>query len=759
MAKLCSRDDNKNSIQELLKLGGWHNLVSVAFRSRLQPAQWDQKLCETAHDWWLCASEVIAEPHPVELSRTVWFDFKGPFDGQGQSFLSAARNELENCRSQGEALWVLLGGAKDASSFDLFTRLLELSQKGLFDDVLLRLRRHAIPTAALDATKRDIGVMRYEELSDGEQMFMGRMALLHLLSGRQDSLLLLDEPETHFNDLWKRDLVSVVDDALAHTSVDVLIATHAALMLTDALKDELIVLERTTAEGDSGPSESGVRTLDAQIYTFGATGDHPLRDIFGASDTVGRRASRLLEVLLATAQFGFEVEQSWHKNEALGADLISRILDLAQQTESGLTRSHVIDCLESFERFALYFDLVKPLTVKALLEAFIRQTGPGYFQVELKRAWRCALEGAFMLHERRLPNDLMQNLGKIYSVKLRLIDWLLRTPPQDLDDNTLLVTQFGQPIGKWFWTRIGTANNRTRFGKAVMALAAQARANPAQAVLVAEAIDHDAQFHTRWDLVGSELRFPRLFPGWLDGIKDVAIPFYTWLAGSGFDPKPFALTGSRLDRAAVMAAFRSQSAVVCGYCDGPLGEKGSRHEANDCDHFFPKSQWPHFAIHPANLFSACKGCNSTWKLARVPMGGRCFRFEWHLSPDAEAGRTIGCSDCSYISNQFASGKDQYYRSDYPRRAETLVATLDLDSRWTNSANGVLDRGISVLVAKSVRDKSYGWQVDADSVRLLIEDDIAWKREQLGKEERCMRLIAVLECMRSDLLHEVVADLA
>ncbi len=392
MAKLRSRDNNKNSLQELLKLGGWHHLVSVAFRSRLQPTQWDQKLCETAHDWLLCASEVIAEPHPVELRRTVWFDFDGPFDGQGQLFLSAARDELENCRSQGEALWVLLGGAKDASSFDLFTRLVELSQKGLFDDVLLRLRRHAIPTAAPDAARRDVGVMRYEELSDGEQMFMGRMALLHLLSGRQDSLLLLDEPETHFNDLWKRDMVSVVDDALANTSVDVLIATHAALMLTDALKDELIVLERTTAEGDSGPRESGVRTLDAQIYTFGATGDHPLRDIFGASDTVGRRASRLLEVLLATAQFGFEVEQCWHNNEALGADLISRILELAQQTENDLTRSHIIDCLESFERFALYFELVKPLTMKALLEAFIRQTGPGYFQVELKRAWRCALE-------------------------------------------------------------------------------------------------------------------------------------------------------------------------------------------------------------------------------------------------------------------------------------------------------------------------------------------------------------------------------
>lgn len=394
MTKQSLPDYNKNPLQELLELGGWHHLVSVAFRSRLQTAQWDQKLCETAHDWWLCASEVIAEPRTVELRRTVWFDLKEPFDGQGQSFLSVARDELENCLSQGEALCALLGGAKNASSFDLFARLLELSQKGLFDDVLLRLRRHAIPVAATDAAKRDTGVMRYEELSDGEQMFMGRMALLHLLSGRQDSLLLLDEPETHFNDLWKRDVVSVVDDALAHTSADVLIATHAALMLTDALKDELIVLERTTAEDDSGPSESGLRKLDAQTYTFGATGDHPLRDIFGAQDTVGRRASRLLEVLIATAHFGSEVEQCWRNNGAWEDDLISRILQLAQQTESGLTRSYVIDCLESFERFALYFDVVKPLTMKALLEAFIRQTGPGYFQVELKRAWRRSLEGA-----------------------------------------------------------------------------------------------------------------------------------------------------------------------------------------------------------------------------------------------------------------------------------------------------------------------------------------------------------------------------
>ena len=380
---------SNDGLRELLERGGWHHLVSVAFRSplKIKSSLRDQKLCRTAHDWWLCASEVIAEPHPIEQRRTLWFDLEGPFDSLGPSFLSAA-DDLESCQTHGEALWTLLGGGKDTSSFELFARLLELNQAGLFDDVLLRLRRDLLPVAGSDAAKRDIGVMRYEELSDGEQMFMGRMALLHLLNGQQDSLLLLDEPETHFNDLWKRDVVSVVDDALAHTSADVLIATHAALMLTDALKDELVVLERTSPQGDAGPGVSGIRTLDAQTHTFGATGDHPLRDIFGASDTVGRRASRLLEVLVATAQFATDADEHWSRGEAPNEGLIDRIFNVAALTEGDLTRLHVVESFSSFERFALNCGAERPLTMKAVLETFIRQTGPGYFQIELKRAWR-----------------------------------------------------------------------------------------------------------------------------------------------------------------------------------------------------------------------------------------------------------------------------------------------------------------------------------------------------------------------------------
>ncbi|HDX8371000.1 TPA: AAA family ATPase [Aeromonas dhakensis] len=292
MAKLRRRDNNKSSLQELLERGGWHHSVSVAFRSHLQTTQWDQKLCETAHDWWLCASEVVAEPHPVEPRRSLWFDLKGPFNAQGMSFLSPARDELQICTSQGEALWALLGGAKEASSFELFTRLLELNQAGLFDDVLLRLRRAPVSTEGADSNSADIGILRYEELSDGEQMVLGRMALFHLLQGQQDALLLLDEPETHFNDKWKREIVDIIDDAIGNTSNDVLISTHSAIVLSDVFNNEIVMVQKT-ADG------STVRNVDEP--TFATDPSALMMTVFGADDSIGKRAQEFIEDKLKQA--------------------------------------------------------------------------------------------------------------------------------------------------------------------------------------------------------------------------------------------------------------------------------------------------------------------------------------------------------------------------------------------------------------------------------------------------------------------------
>jgi hypothetical protein len=290
MAQLRRRDDNKNALQKLLERGGWHHLASVGFRSRLQVHTWDSKLAETAHDWWLCAGDVIAEPHPVETRRTLFFDLKGAFSAQ--DLPTRTTSDLSTCTTQGEALWALLGGAEDATAFELFTRLLDLNQAGLFDDVLLRLRRQPVPEASSDAIDQDIGVLRYEELSDGEQMVLGRMALFHLLQGQQDALLLLDEPETHFNDKWKREIVDIIDDAIGNTANDVLISTHSAIVLSDVFNNEIVMVEKT-ANG------SGVRTVDEP--TFATDPSALMMTVFGADDSIGKRAQEFIERKLEQA--------------------------------------------------------------------------------------------------------------------------------------------------------------------------------------------------------------------------------------------------------------------------------------------------------------------------------------------------------------------------------------------------------------------------------------------------------------------------
>lgn len=285
-----SEGEYRSPLQEMLQRGGWHHLVSVAFRCHMQPEVWRRnRLLEIAHDWLMCAGEVIAEPHPTEARRTLYFDLMGDFSGYGQTF----NHDLQNSGTQGGALSGLLGG-ENATDFESFSKLVELHQAGLFDDVELRLRRFPKPdeSADQDTVENDVGVLRYEELSDGEQMVLGRMALFHLLEGQHDSLLLLDEPETHFNDKWKREIVDIIDSSIGRTANDVLISTHSSIVLSDVFSDEIVMVEKS----DDG---SVIRTVTEQ--TFATDPSALMMTVFEADDSIGKRAQEFIEDRLRKA--------------------------------------------------------------------------------------------------------------------------------------------------------------------------------------------------------------------------------------------------------------------------------------------------------------------------------------------------------------------------------------------------------------------------------------------------------------------------
>jgi hypothetical protein len=277
-------------LANLFAKAGWHRLVGVRLRLNLDRAlAAPRALLTRLKDALLAAGEVIAEPHPTEAWRSLYFDLDGPLPQDRGVFLQQTR--LEKLATQGEALHALLGEAQD-TAFECFGALLAWHRHGLLDDIELFIRRADRPEGGGLDSLEDMGVLRFAQLSDGERMVLGRWALFHLLAGQDDALLLLDEPETHFNDAWKREIVGVVDEAMGQDASQVLIATHSAIVLSDVFDDEAVLIRKT--DGRSTAEQVTDRTFATDPSALMMT-------VFGADDSIGARAQRRLEAFMQAA--------------------------------------------------------------------------------------------------------------------------------------------------------------------------------------------------------------------------------------------------------------------------------------------------------------------------------------------------------------------------------------------------------------------------------------------------------------------------
>ena len=129
----------------------------------------------------------------------------------------------------------------------------------------------------------------FEWLSDGEQSFLGRLCLFSLL-GETEALILLDEPEVHFNDYWKRQIVRLLDQSLEGRHSHVLISTHSSITLTDVPSEDIVVLDR----GINYTSHS----FKPRMQTFAADPSDIMVHVFGAPQAAGAQSvARIQQVL------------------------------------------------------------------------------------------------------------------------------------------------------------------------------------------------------------------------------------------------------------------------------------------------------------------------------------------------------------------------------------------------------------------------------------------------------------------------------
>lgn len=278
-----------DALTDLFRKAGWHRLVGVRLRVNLDRALAVRRaLIKRVHDAIRLCGECLAEPHPGKALRSLYFDLDGALPASAEP-LDAQR--FEGRTTQGQALRALLGEEGD-TAFKRFDALLGWWRHGILEDIELFIRRNDKPDEESLTDLSDPGVLRLSEFSDGERLVLARWALFHLLAGQDDALLLLDEPETHFNDAWKREIVQVVDAAMGADASQVLIATHSAIVLSDVFDEEVVLIRK--ANGQS--TAEGVPD-----QTFATDPSALMMTVFGAEDSIGARAQKRIEVFLRAA--------------------------------------------------------------------------------------------------------------------------------------------------------------------------------------------------------------------------------------------------------------------------------------------------------------------------------------------------------------------------------------------------------------------------------------------------------------------------
>lgn len=173
---------------------------------------------------------------PMVLEQTVSYGYRSTTEDHYYFFLP----DLDSFHS-------FAAEYQDARTFFLALESTDFSE--LIHDVKIQVR--------IKANNTDQVPITFHQMSEGEQQLLMVLGLMRFTKSHQ-SLVLLDEPDTHLNPHWSveylKDLTSVMSDNAFESpeqqSSQILMATHDPLVIASLVKEQIHLLQRD-AETDS----------------------------------------------------------------------------------------------------------------------------------------------------------------------------------------------------------------------------------------------------------------------------------------------------------------------------------------------------------------------------------------------------------------------------------------------------------------------------------------------------------------------------
>lgn len=174
--------------------------------------------------------------------------------------------------------------------------------------------------------------------SDGEHQFLHTMGICLMLKDRS-SLLLLDEPETHFNPGWRAKFIKVLNDSIKagggnNMMKEILLSSHSPFIISDCMPNNVIVFEKDETTG----SISAKTANELNIRTFGTSIEEISDKIFKYDQSIGELSNYELEKIdfdkIKTEEDVINAKKSiQHLGDSIEKDLIlARLNQLIPKT-------------------------------------------------------------------------------------------------------------------------------------------------------------------------------------------------------------------------------------------------------------------------------------------------------------------------------------------------------------------------------------------------------------------------------------------
>ncbi|MDR7131657.1 restriction system-associated AAA family ATPase [Algoriphagus sp. 4150] len=137
---------------------------------------------------------------------------------------------------------------------------------------------------------KEVVPLLMKNLSDGEQQFLHTMGICLMLKDKS-ALLLLDEPETHFNPDWRSKFIRTLKKSLDHSQsnnlmTDILITSHSPFIISDCYPDKVIAFEK---------GKQPINARDMNFRTYGTSVDIIMENIFKKRNTIGDLSRKEIE--------------------------------------------------------------------------------------------------------------------------------------------------------------------------------------------------------------------------------------------------------------------------------------------------------------------------------------------------------------------------------------------------------------------------------------------------------------------------------